>query len=137
MSASEHDSEADTAFTSADTIAHLTSMFQIAIGNKPTTVHRLIRSLPNGGEDIIEVPIYRRNAKLALSCLKWLGILVAKNGPGPIAQDAVDEKQQIEGVELWRKYQNGSHPSCEIGKKIPRANENLDPRDAPKKLGSR
>ena len=137
MSASEHDSEADTAFASADIIAHLTSMFQIAIGNKPTTVHRLIRSLPNGGEDIIEVKLYRRNAKLALDCLKWLGPLVAKNGRGPIAQDAVDEKQQIEGLELWRKYQDGSHPSCEIGKKIQSDKENLDPRDGSKKLGSR
>ena len=131
---SQPNSEADTAFTSAHIIAELISMFRIANGNQPAMVRRLRRCLADGREDIIEVKLYQRNAKLALACLKRLGLLMAKNGPGPMRQDALDEKQQVEAFELLRTYQDGSHPSCAFGKESANPNPNL--RDAPKEFRS-
>jgi hypothetical protein len=115
LPSSESNSGAQIANTSDGIIADLTALLRIGTGRDPVTVLRLRRTVADGGDDIIEVPVYRPNLTLALTILRTRAGLAARSGEPRTAANELDPKEAEKLTALLRKYEDGSHPSHRIG----------------------
>ena len=114
--ASELDSAVESVGRPAWVIAELINQYRIACGNQPAEVVRLTRNLPDGEIDRIEILVRKKDLRLAQNLLKVLIPLVGKLGAESIPGLELDERERAALSNLLRTYQDGSHPSCKVGK---------------------
>ena len=123
--ASERQPAAELLTTRDDIIVQLTRMILVASGKQPIRTVRRTRDLADGGQDTIELPVFRIDLKFALLCLNALAALrrpiplgptIAAIDTGFTSTPAVDEGEQAMLTALLRRYDDGSHPSLKLGK---------------------
>jgi hypothetical protein len=89
----------------------------MVMGHDPIGVIRLKRRVPDCAEDLIEISVYRPNPALAHAILKTLERLARKTIAPPPVPNERDPEETAKVMDLVRRYEDGSHPSCGIGSK--------------------
>jgi hypothetical protein len=97
-------------------ISELIAQYGIASGIQPTQVVRLARKRPDGEIDRIEVPVHKKDPRLAQHLLKALIPLVGKLGAISLAAVEPEDGEILVLRDRLRTYEDGSHPSCRLRK---------------------